>query len=109
GRNGPGGASRVAAAASNVLRRPLVAAAAIAVPLLLLAAPALSFQTGSPGVDELSSSSDARRDADAIARAAGPGWEAPFLLTVAARRAPITSPPRLAFLATVQHRIEATP
>jgi putative drug exporter of the RND superfamily len=109
GRSRPGAASRVAAAASTALRRPSLAAAAIAAPLLLLAAPALAFDTGSPGVDELSSSSPARRDADTIADSVGPGWEAPFLLTVAAHRGPITSAPRLALLGATQRRIEALP
>ena len=107
GRSRPGEGSRVAAAASAALRRPSVAAAAIAVPLLLLAAPALAFDTGSPGVDELSTSSPARGDAETIAGSAGPGWEAPFLLTVAADRGPITAAPRLALLAATQRRIEA--
>jgi RND superfamily putative drug exporter len=106
GRSRPGSRSRVAAAASAALRRPALAAAAIAIPLLLLATPALAFNTGSPGVDELSSSSSARNDAEAIGTSAGPGWEAPFLLTVAADQGPITSSPRLAFLTATQRRIE---
>jgi RND superfamily putative drug exporter len=109
GSSRPGGRSRVAAAVSAALRRPALAAAAIAFPLLLIAAPALAFDTGSPGVDELSPTSQARRDAEAIARAVGPGWEAPFLLTVAAHEGPITTAPRLAFLTGTQHRIEAMP
>jgi putative drug exporter of the RND superfamily len=109
GRSRPGGRSRAAAAASAALRRPSLAVAAIVIPLLLLAAPALAFNTGSPGVDELSGSSQARGDAEAIARAAGPGWEAPFLLTVAVRRGPITASRHLAFLTGTQRRIEALP
>ena len=53
GRLSPGGRSRVAAAASAALRRPAVATIAIVAPLLLLSTPALAFDTGSPGVDEL--------------------------------------------------------
>jgi RND superfamily putative drug exporter len=109
GRLRPGGRSRVAAAASRVLRRPAVAAIAIVVPLLLLAAPALAFDTGSPGVDELSSSSAARQDSEAITAAVGAGWQAPFILTVASRRGPITTRAGLGFLAATQRRIGALP
>ncbi|HET7590836.1 MAG TPA: MMPL family transporter [Solirubrobacterales bacterium] len=109
GRSRPGGRSRVAAAASRALRRPAVAAVAIALPLLALGAPALAFDTGSPGVDELSPSSDARQDSEAIAAAVGAGWQAPFILTVAARRGTIASRHRLGFLASTQRRIESLP
>ena len=107
GRARPGSGSRVASAAAAALRRPAVACVAIAVPLLLLAAPALAFDTGSPGVDELSPSSAARQDSETISAAVGPGWQAPFILTVAARHGPVTAQPRLAFLTATQRRIEA--
>jgi RND superfamily putative drug exporter len=107
GRRRQGAGSGVAAAASRALRRPALAAALIALPLLALSAPALAFNTGSPGVDELSSGSPAREDAETIADAVGPGWQAPFLLTVAAEQGPITAPPRPARLAATQRRIEA--
>jgi RND superfamily putative drug exporter len=108
GSSRPGrGRSRVAAAASAALRRPAFATVAIFVPLLLLSAPALAFDTGSPGVDELAPSSSAREDSEAISAAVGPGWQAPFILTLAANEGPLTSPRRLAFLAATQDRIEA--
>ncbi len=107
GRSRPGSGSRIAAAAAAALRRPAVAAVVIAVPLLALAAPALAFDTGSPGVDELSPSSGARKDSEAIAAAVGAGWQAPFILTVAARRGTVASRHRLAFLAATQRRVEA--
>ena len=100
---------RVAAAATTALRRPALAAAAIAVSLALLASPALAFNTGSPGVDELSASSPARRSAEAIARAFGPGWEAPFVLVASTRQGPITTAHRLALLSRWQRRIAAEP
>ncbi len=105
GRSRPGSGSRVAAAASSALRRPALATVAIAVPLLLLSAPALAFDTGSPGVDELAPSSQARQDSETISAAVGPGWQAPFILTLAAERGPLTSRPRLAFLTATQRRI----
>jgi putative drug exporter of the RND superfamily len=110
GRSRPGARrSRVAAAASSVLRRPAFATVAIVVPLLLLSAPALAFDTGSPGVDELSPDSPARQSSEAIAGAVGAGWQAPFILTVAADEGPLTSPPRLAFLAAIQRRVSRLP
>jgi RND superfamily putative drug exporter len=106
GRSRPGTVrSRVAAAASSVLRRPAFATAAIVLPLLLLSAPALAFDTGSPSVDELSPDSSARQDSEAIAAAVGAGWQAPFILTLAAEQGPITSSSRLAFLAATQRRV----
>ena len=106
GRSRPGSGLRVAAAAAAALRRPAIACAAITVPLLLLAAPALAFDTGSPGVDELSPHSAARKDSETISAAVGAGWQAPFLLTLAAQRGPVTSRPRLAFLTATERRIE---
>jgi RND superfamily putative drug exporter len=108
GRSQPGaGRSRVAAAAVSALRRPAFATVAIAVPLLLLSAPALAFDTGSPGVDELSPSSSARKDSEAISAAVGAGWQAPFILTLAAEDGPLTSRSRLALLTRTEHRIAA--
>jgi RND superfamily putative drug exporter len=105
GRAAPGQRSRVAAVAASALRRPAVATAAIAAPLLLLAAPALAFDTGSPGIDELSSSSQTRKDSEAISAAVGAGWQAPFILTLAAKRGPVTSRQRLRRLTATQRRI----
>jgi putative drug exporter of the RND superfamily len=109
GRSHPGRGSRVAAAATAALRRPAIATVAIAVPLLLLSVPALAFNTGSPGVDELSPSSEARENSEAVAAAVGAGWQAPFILTVAAERGPITASRRLRFLAATQRRMERRP
>jgi len=110
GRSPPGtGGSRIAAAATAVLRRPVLATAAIAVPLLLLATPALAFNIGSPGVDELSPTSSARKDSEAISAAVGPGWQAPFILTVAAEKGPLTSRRSLAALTATQLRIDRLP
>jgi putative drug exporter of the RND superfamily len=106
GRTLPGAtSSRVAAAASSALRRPALATVAIAVPLLILSAPALAFNTGSPGVDELSPSSSAREDSEAISEAVGAGWQAPFILTVAADKGPLTTRRGLAFLAARQRYV----
>jgi RND superfamily putative drug exporter len=101
----PVSGSRVAAAASTALRRPALASAVILVPLLLLTVPALAFNTGSPGVDELSPGSKARKDSELISDAVGAGWQAPFLLTVAADHGPLTSRPRLSMLSAMQRHL----
>jgi len=99
----------VAAAATAALRRPGLAAALIAVPLLLLILPVLGFTTGAPGIDELPTSNEARQSAEAIDRAVGPGWEAPFVLVAATEHGPITTAPRLRLLSRWQRRIAAEP
>ncbi len=104
----PGG-STIAALAGVALRRPALAVALIALPLILLAVPALAFNTGAPGINELPSSSPARQNAEAIDRAVGPGWEAPFEIVVAARHGPITTSRRLALLTRAQRRIASRP
>jgi len=103
------GRSRIAAATAVVLRRPALAAVAIALPLALLAAPALAFRTGAPGIDELPSGNAARQNAEAIDAAIGPGWEAPFVLLAATEAGPITTADHLRLLGRWQRRIAAQP
>jgi RND superfamily putative drug exporter len=113
GRIGPapraGRRSTVATAAAAALRRPARAACLVAVPLVLLSLPALAFTTGAPGIDELPSSSEARRSAEEIDGAVGPGWEAPFVLLAATEEGPITNREDLAALGRTQRRIAAEP
>jgi putative drug exporter of the RND superfamily len=103
------GRSRVASAAAAALRRPGLAAIVVALPLVLLAAPALAFQTGAPGIDELPADNEARQSAEAIDDAIGPGWEAPFILVAATEAGPITTEARLRLLSRWQRRIAARP
>jgi putative drug exporter of the RND superfamily len=97
----------VAKAVTAALRRPAVAAIVVVVPLVLLALPALTFNTGPPGIDELSSSNPARQAAETIDRAVGPGWESPFVLVAATERGPITSRKTLDLLARTQRHLAA--
>ena len=99
----------VAGAVTAALRRPAVAAIAVAVPLVLLALPAAAFTTGPPGIDELSGSNPARQSAETIDRAVGPGWESPFILVAATERGPITTRQDLKLLARTQHEIARRP
>ena len=105
GRALPGHGSRAAAVAASALRRPVVVTAVIVLPLLLLSAPALAFDTGPPGTDELSSSSQARKDSEAISSVLGAGWQAPYILTVARDHGPVTARRPLAVLSATQRRI----
>ncbi len=105
----PGRRSTVAAAAGAALRNPALAACTVAVPLVLLTLPVLGFSTGAPGIDELPSSNEARQSAEAIDRAVGPGWEAPFVLVAATERGPITTREDLALLGRWQRQIAARP
>jgi len=99
----------VAGAVTAALCRPAVAAIAVAVPLVLLALPAATFNTGPPGIDELSGSNPARQSAEAIDRAVGPGWESPFILVAATEHGPITNREDLALLARTQLQIARRP
>jgi len=101
--------STVAAAAAAALRKPALAACLVAVPLILLTLPVLAFSTGAPGIDELPKSNPVRESAEAIDRAVGPGWEAPFVLVAATERGPITSRRHLGQLTRWQRRIAAGP
>jgi RND superfamily putative drug exporter len=109
GRRPAARSSGVATTAAAALRRPAVAAALVALPLALLAAPALAFNTGAPGLGELPRSSPARIDAEAIDAAVGPGWTNPFVLLAEAPHGPITTPARLGLLSRWQRRIAAQP
>jgi len=102
-------ARSVATLASAALRKPALAAALVAVPLVLLMLPVLAFTTGAPGIDELPTSNQARASAETIDAAVGPGWEAPFILVAATESGPITTKEKLALLARWQRRIAAQP
>ena len=92
-----------------VLRRPAPVAAVISVVLLALAAPAIAIKTGPPSAKQLPSSDSTREEAEAISRATGPGWDAPFLLVAATAEGPITAADDLRHLARFQQLLAAQP
>jgi len=104
-----GRGSTIAAAVTAALRRPSLAAFLVAVPLVLLALPNVAFSTGAPGIQELSASNPARKDAETIDRSVGPGWGAPFVVVAATEHGPITTAKELALLARWQRRIGDQP
>ena len=100
--------SRVMVVVDTALRRPAVAVVVV-VPLLLLAAPALAFNTGAPGVNELPAANPARKNAELIDRSMGPGWDATYTVVAASEKGTIADPHRLAAIANWQQRVAAWP
>jgi putative drug exporter of the RND superfamily len=93
----------------GALTRPLLAAIAIGVVVLLLAAPVLALKTGPPSAEQLPASNQARQEAELIADTIGPGWDAPFVVVAASGKGPITEGRSLAALSRWQRRIARDP
>jgi len=106
---GDGGGEGLMTLVRGALSRPLVAALLIGAVVLLLAAPVLALKTGPPSAEQLPASNQARKEAELIAAAIGPGWEAPFVLVAVSEGGPITGRRSLAALTRWQHRIAADP
>jgi RND superfamily putative drug exporter len=105
----PGGRSRLMTVVNAALRRPAPVAAAIALVLLVLAAPALGLKTGPPSPEQLAKDARARQDAERIDDAIGPGWDAPFQVVAATERGAITTESDLAELERFQQRLAKLP
>jgi putative drug exporter of the RND superfamily len=93
----------------GALSRPLLAVVLIGILVLVLAAPAISLKTGPPSAEQLPTHNTAREEAELIADAIGPGWEAPFVLVAVSDQGPITEEDTLAALARWQRRIAGDP
>jgi RND superfamily putative drug exporter len=106
---GNGGGEGVMVLVRGALSRPLLAAILIGVVVMLLAAPALALKTGPPSAQQLPSSNPARQEAELLADAIGPGWEAPFVLVAVSEKGPITEADTLAALSRWQRRIADDP
>jgi RND superfamily putative drug exporter len=76
------GGGRAAAIAEKALSRPIRSIALVAVPLVALAAPGIALETGPGDVRQLSESSAARQDVEAVAGIAGAGWTGPVQVVV---------------------------
>jgi len=105
----PGGRSRLMSMVNACLRRPLAATLIIGGIVLALVLPVLGLKTGPPSPGQLPANSQPRRDAEEIDAAAGPGWEAPFILVASTPSGTITEEPRLAELSTWQRKIASDP
>ena len=106
---GAGDGAGVMALVRGALSRPLVATILIGLVVLALAAPVLALKTGPPTAQQLPSGNQAREEAELIADAFGPGWEAPFVLVAVSNRGPITEDRSLAALTRWQRRIAGDP
>ncbi len=105
----PGGRSRLMVLVAAALKRPAPVAALIGAVLLILAAPALGLKTGPPSPEQLSKDASARKDAELIDEAAGPGWDAPFQIVAVTPRGPITDPGPLAAVRYFQSQLAELP
>ncbi|HVQ60142.1 MAG TPA: MMPL family transporter [Solirubrobacterales bacterium] len=105
----PNGRSRLMRFVNAALRNPAAAAAAIGAIVLVLAAPALALRTGPPSPEQLPGDDPARENAELIAEAAAPGYEAPFVIVAATEEGPITDPTNLAALDRFQHQLAKLP
>jgi RND superfamily putative drug exporter len=106
---GNGGGEGVMVLVRGALSRPLLAAILIGVVVMLLAVPALTLKTGPPSAEQLPSSNPARQEAELLADAIGPGWEAPFVVVAVSEKGPITEADTLSALARWQRRIAGDP
>jgi putative drug exporter of the RND superfamily len=104
---GAGDGGRLMAMVGAALKRPVLAVVLIGGLVLLLAAPVMALKTGPPSAKQLPPDNPAREDAELIARVAGPGWDAPFVLVAVADGGQITDERRLAALTRWQRRIAA--
>jgi putative drug exporter of the RND superfamily len=94
---------------AGALSRPWLAVALIGAVVLLLAAPVLALKTGPPSAEQLPASDPAREEAELIADAVGPGFEAPFVLVAVTPKGTIADPAKLAALSRWQRRISRDP
>ena len=94
---------------ASALRRPALLSALIGGALLLLAAPALAVKTGPPSAAQLPKGDKARDDSEAIARAIGPGWDAPFVVAAVSQDGPVTSRGHLKAIGRFQELLAAQP
>jgi RND superfamily putative drug exporter len=105
----PNGRSRLMTVVSTALRRPILVSLLIGGVVLVLAAPAIGLRTGPPSPEQLPSNDTAREDAELIASAFAPGYEAPFTVVAATREGPITDNESLDALNRFQHRLADLP
>jgi RND superfamily putative drug exporter len=101
--------SGVMAFVNAALRRPLAAALVIGAALLALAAPAIGLKLGPPSPEELAKDAPARKDAELVDRAIGPGWDAPFQIVATNPDGPITDARTLASLERFQNHVAGLP
>jgi RND superfamily putative drug exporter len=105
----PNGRSRLMTFVSAALRRPVFVSLLIGGVVLVLAAPAIALRTGQPSPEQLPINDSAREDAELIATAFAPGYEAPFTIVAATREGAITDDENLDALNRFQHKLARLP
>jgi putative drug exporter of the RND superfamily len=103
------GQSRLTSMVIACLRRPLAATLIIGGVVLVLALPVLALKTGPPSPEQLPTGNQAREDAEEVDAAAGPGWEAPFIVLASTPKGTITEGPRLTELSRWQRKLASDP
>lgn len=101
-------ASPWVAIAERALRRPGAAAFFTLLPLLLLSAPAIAFDTGPPNISNLPPDNDARQSFERFERLRGGGFAAPFEVDFVTR-GPMTTTARLRAIDDFQERVSRLP
>lgn len=99
----------VLGASGRLIARPGVAVPLILVALVAIAVPAGALELGPPDVHQLPRSDPTRQSFEAIERAIGPGWTAPFTVVASARDGVIGEPRRLRAMARWQDRVARSP
>jgi putative drug exporter of the RND superfamily len=89
------------------LRHPGTVALGLAVPLALLAAPAISLNLGPAGPDQLPPSNPVRLEAETVNRHLGPGWRSPYVVLASTGGGAITSRSDLAALRQWEAKLQA--
>ena len=101
--------SLVARVGAMVMRRPRPLVVGIVVALAAVSIPAFGLSTNPPNVQALADDDRTRRDFEATQRAFGPGFIAPFRLTLVADRGRMTEPRRLRAIARFEREVGRDP
>ncbi len=103
-----GGAGLVGVA-QRLIARPWLAIPLVAVPMLVIAGPAGALSIGPPDPRQLPPSDPTRQGFEALSKAIGPGWTAPFAVIATARSGSISDSDRLEAMSKWQERIARDP
>jgi RND superfamily putative drug exporter len=95
--------------AGRAISRPWVAIPLIVIPILVVSAPAAALSIGAPDPRQLPPSDPTRQGFEALRKAIGPGWAAPFAVIATAREGPISAPGRIEAISRWQDRIASDP
>jgi RND superfamily putative drug exporter len=96
-------------ASQRLIARPAVAIPLVLLAVLALARPAIALQMGPPDVRQLPASDPARQSFEAVQRAVGPGWAAPFVVIASANEGVVSEPERLRAIVRWQRRLARSP